>query len=191
MNTPTHMLAGAALFGKPGDVPRTLAAILGGLVPDLPAIVMVAYALRVRGDTPQHVFGTLYFSPDWQAIMAPSHAFPVWGAALALALWFRREIATAFFASGLFHAACDFLLHHDDPHRHFWPLSDWRFASPVSYWDPAHYGNIFAPFEMALAVALIIYLFYRHRGVWLRLALGAVALVYGGQLVAFAMMFSH
>jgi len=34
------------------------------------------------------------------------------------------------------HALFDFPLHHDDGHRHFWPFSEFRFDSPVSYWDP-------------------------------------------------------
>ena len=189
MNTPSHMLIGAALFGRPASKRQTLAAALGGLAPDLPAIFLVAYALRIKGDTPQHVFGTLYFSSDWQAIMAPSHAFPIWGGALIVALWLRHEIATAFLASGLFHAICDFCLHHDDPHRHFWPLTDWRFASPFSYWDPAHYGHLFVPFEMLLSAIAIFWLLTRHRGLWLRVAVGLVAVAYAGQFVMFALMF--
>ncbi|MFY8152858.1 MAG: hypothetical protein ACOVOI_12300, partial [Hyphomicrobiales bacterium] len=132
-------------------------------MPDLPAILMVVWALRVAGDTPAHVFGTLYFSEAWQAILGPTHSFPLWGAALIVALWLRSATAQAFFASGLFHSICDFFLHHDDPHRHFWPLSDWRFASPVSYWDPAHYGDVFRLVELGMVAAAILYLLARHR----------------------------
>lgn len=35
-------------------------------------------------------------------------------------------------------------------HRHLFPLSDWRFASPVSYWDPAHHGDVFLAAEADL-----------------------------------------
>ncbi len=47
----------------------------------------------------------------------------------------------------------DLPVHHDDGHRHFFPLSDWRFASPVSYWDPEHYGRIVGTAEAVFVVA--------------------------------------
>jgi hypothetical protein len=61
-------------------------------------------------------------------------------------------------ACGL-HSFVDVLTHYDDGPLLFWPLN-WslRFSSPVSYWDPAHYGSIFAPFELALVIALTGYL---------------------------------
>lgn len=36
----------------------------------------------------------------------------------------------------LLHACADFPLHHDDAHRQFYSFSDFRFASPISYWGP-------------------------------------------------------
>ena len=61
-------------------------------------------------------------------------------------------------ACGL-HSFIDVLTHFDDGPLLLWPLN-WslRFASPVSYWDPAHYGTLFAPFELLLVVALTGYL---------------------------------
>jgi len=61
-------------------------------------------------------------------------------------------------ACGL-HSFVDVLTHYDDGPLLFWPLN-WslRFASPVSYWDPAHYGSVFAPFELALVIGLTGYL---------------------------------
>lgn len=189
MNTPSHMLINAALFGRPAQPRVTVAAAIGGLMPDLPAILMVVWALRVAGDTPAHVFGTLYFSEGWQAILGPTHSFPLWGAALIVALWLRSATAQAFFASGLFHSICDFFLHHDDPHRHFWPLSDWRFASPVSYWDPAHYGDVFQFLELGMVMTAILYLLARHRSVMVRVAVGLSAVGIAVQTTSFMFMF--
>jgi hypothetical protein len=76
------------------------------------------------------------------------HSLPL--VALAATL-LRTAPARAFLASMALHAVADLLTHHDDAHRHLWPLSGWRFASPVSYWDPAHFGAWFAPLECALA----------------------------------------
>jgi len=65
----------------------------------------------------------------------------------------RMQVMMVFFASMLMHSLFDFPLHHNDAHRHFWPLSDFRFASPVSYWDPAYYGQWMAPLELIVVLA--------------------------------------
>ncbi len=50
-------------------------------------------------------------------------------------------------------------------------MSDWRFRSPVSYWDPAHYGRLAAAAELLLGLALLLWLLRRAR------TRGAVALL--------------
>ncbi|MEQ9571409.1 MAG: hypothetical protein RLN95_04890, partial [Nitratireductor sp.] len=84
----------------------------------------------------------------------------------------------AFSASALLHSLIDFLTHRADAHMHLWPLSDWRFRSPVSYWDPDYYGNWFGLFEAALGVALIVVLFRRYRALPLRAGLLVVLGLY-------------
>jgi hypothetical protein len=180
------MIMGAALFR--GRARTALAGALGGLAPDAPSFVLVGIALA-RGTPPGEIFEVLYFSPGWQAIMAPSHSAPLWTACLAAALMARWSTGAAFFASGLLHGATDFLTHAEDPHRHFWPLSDWRFESPVSYWDPEHYGGVFAPAEIALAVLLSALLLRRYRSRWLAGALGLVVLAYAAQYVVSLYLF--
>ena len=73
---------------------------------------------------------------------------------------------------GLLHcrgdAAVDFFLHNEDARRQFWPLSDYVFRSPVSYWDPARYGQIVAPIEVALVLVLTLLLLWRQRRMWER-----------------------
>lgn len=188
MNTPTHMLIGMTAFGSQAGRP-TVAAALGGMLPDLPAILMVLWSRWVEDRSFGEIFGTLYFSEAWQAILAPWHAVPLWAGALGAGLALRSPVVQAFAASGLLHQAVDFLLHADDPHRHFWPLTDWRFSSPVSYWDPAHYGAIVQPVELVMAVGLLVFLAVRHRSPWMRGAIGVLALTYLGQIVTFALMF--
>jgi len=116
--------------------------------------------------------------------MAPSHSVPLWLAALALAAALRARAAAAFAAGGLLHQAFDFPLHADDPHRHLWPLSDWRFESPVSYWDPARYGAWVQPLELALGLLLVAVLWRRWPGRWARAALAFALLLYVGQATA-------
>lgn len=161
MNTPSHMLIGAAVFARP-LVPATLiAAFAGGLVPDVPMFAMVLWSTRVAGVPEHEVFGTLFFSETWQSVFAVDHSFFVWGGLLGLAVWCRLIILRAFAGAGLLHALADFLTHHDDARRQFWPVSDWVFRSPVSYWDAQFYGSVFGLFEIALVVTLATFLCWR------------------------------
>lgn len=175
MNTPSHMLIGAAVFARPLRPATLIAALAGGLVPDLPMFAMILWATRVQGLPDSQVFGEMYFSDTWQSVFAVDHGFFVWGTLLALAVWRSAPVLRAFAGAGLLHAAADFLTHNDDARRQFWPLSDWVFQSPVSYWDARYYGTQFAMFEVALAVVLAGWLCWRLRRWWERALILAVA----------------
>ena len=183
MHTQTHMLLGAVVFGRRASGRTTLAAAGGGLAPDLASFVLVGWA-AAGGMSAAAIFRTAYFSEPWQAIMAPSHSVPLWLAAFVLAAALRARTAAAFAGSGLLHQPFDFALHADDPHRHFWPLSDWRFESPASYWDPAHHGVWVQPVELVLGLTLVVLLWRRWPSRWARAALVLLALLYALQAVA-------
>ncbi|MCB1469059.1 MAG: hypothetical protein KDK08_18395 [Rhizobiaceae bacterium] len=168
MNTPTHMLIGAALFARRDRPATTFAALAGGLVPDLAMLTLVEWSIRVQGVPARTVFTEFYLSDAWQRIFAVDHSFIVWGALFALTLLLRKPLAGAFAGAGLAHAAVDFFLHNEDARRQFWPLSDYVFRSPVSYWDPARYGQIVAPIEVALVLVLTLLLLWRQRRMWER-----------------------
>src|SRR3954452_5758749 len=149
---------GMAAFGSPKATRRTVAAALGGLLPDLPAILMVLWASRVQGYGPGMIFGALYFSPSWQALLAPWHSVPLWALVLAAGFHLRSPAGKAFAASGLLHQACQFPVHAGDPPRHFWRFRDWRFPSRVCYWAPRHSGHILDCFELAFTLGLAVFL---------------------------------
>lgn len=71
-----------------------------------------------------------------------------WGAAL---FWFGLACAL--------HTVIDIPLHYDDGPLVFFPF-DWetRFYSPVSYWDPNHYGRPFSIFEHLLLLGMLLFL---------------------------------
>lgn len=168
MNTPTHMLIGAAVFARTTPPSILIAALLGGLVSDLPLFVMVLWATRVVGLPDNEVFGQLYFSDDWQAILSVDHSLLVWSALIAIASWRGNAILRSFAGASLLHAAADFLTHKDDARRQLWPNSDWVFHSPVSYWDSRFYGGPFAVFEVGLTVGLAVFLCWRFKRPWQR-----------------------
>lgn len=180
MNTPTHMIIGGALWAKQDRPGSLIAAFAGGLAPDLPMIAMVLFATKVTGVPAQDVYGILYFSDGWQRVFAIDHSFLVWGLVLAAGYLLRVFTLTAFAGSGLAHAAVDFLTHHDDARQQLWPFTDWKFASPFSYWDPAYFGSIVAPLEALLVFVLTIMLVFQLRRLWekaLTLAISAIFLV--------------
>lgn len=164
MNTPAHLIFAAAAFARPDAPRRTWAALAGALAPDLSLYLMAGWALYVMGLPASYVFDTLYFSNAWQAVFRVDNSFLIWGALLALCWWWRSAAGMVFAASALLHLAFDFPLHHDDGRAHFWPLSDWVFASPLSYWDRAAYGGIVGPLEMAACIVFLVLLFLRFDG---------------------------
>ena len=169
MNTPAHLIIAAALYARPtetkgdGKASATGAALLGGFFPDFSLYFAFVWSTFVLGRSPETFFGVDYFSPGLQSIFAIDNSFLLTGAVFALALWLKRDVLAAAAGSALIHIAADFPLHHDDGRAHFWPVSDWVFESPVSYWDRNHYGGIVGALEIALCLILLAILFRRFR----------------------------
>lgn len=177
MNTPAHLIMGAAAFGRPGAAGVTWCALAGGFVPDLSLYVMAGVSIFLMGISPQVVFDQLYYSPAWQQVFAIDNSFVLWGIALGLAIWRKAPGAVAFCGAALLHLAFDFPLHNDDARMHFWPLTDWKFISPVSYWDPALGGNIVGLAEATLVAVMAVYLLRRFRELGLRIVFAGLAVL--------------
>ena len=176
MNTPAHLILGAALFARPDKRGTWLGGLLGGLAPDLSRYLLAGVSLMVLQIPPERVFGELYFSDAWQTIFAIDNSVFVWGALLAVAVWRGGSAWIAFTGAALLHIALDFPLHHDDGRAHFWPLTDWVFASPFSYWDMRQGAAIIAPLEALLVAIATVFLAMRYREWWLRAAFIALLL---------------
>ncbi|MEL6169914.1 MAG: cobalamin biosynthesis protein CobQ [Pseudomonadota bacterium] len=144
----------------------TLAAMLGAFLPDLSLYAMAGFHLLVLETPARVVFDELYYSDTWQQIFAVDNSFILWGIALALALWRRSAWAFALTGAALLHLALDFPLHNDDARMHFWPLTDWKFISPISYWEGARGGDVVGLIEIALVIVLTGFLVWRFRDHW-------------------------
>ncbi|MFY0595671.1 MAG: cobalamin biosynthesis protein CobQ [Cognatishimia sp.] len=162
-------MLGWAVFGRRKSKTIVAAALIGALLPDLSLYLLAGTSLFVLGITPEVVFGELYFSELWQTIFAIDNSFIIWSGLLALAMWSQRSWAIALCGAALLHLALDFPLHHDDGRAHFWPISDWIFASPVSYWDNRHFGSIVGPIELGLAVGCSVAILSGRVWQWLTL----------------------
>lgn len=163
MNTPAHLVFGAVAFGRP-DVPRTtFGALAGSLAPDISLYLMTAVSIWGLGISPQTVFRELYYSGGWQQVFAIDNSFVLWGLALAVATRARSAPAIAFTGAALLHLAFDFPLHTHDARMHFWPLTEWRFESPVSYWDDGAHARLVEGTVLGAVVLLGVLIWRRFR----------------------------
>ncbi|MEP4197833.1 MAG: cobalamin biosynthesis protein CobQ [Aliishimia sp.] len=165
MNTPAHLLLGAAAFGRRGSGTVMIAALIGAMLPDLSLYLMAGTALFILQIAPSRVFNELYFSDAWQTVFAIDNSFVIWGVLLGGAIWSQRGWAVALCGAALLHLVFDFPLHHDDGRPHFWPVSGWVFESPLSYWDVRHGARWVAPFEAAAAMCSAVLLLKHQPGV--------------------------
>lgn len=144
--------------------------------------MFVFYAVErlILGSTEREIWTTRYFLPPWQDFFDLFNSIPLALIGMLIAWRIRHTAALIFFASMLLHIAFDFPLHHDDGHRHFWPLSDWRFASPVSYWDVNHFGVYASTAELGLFVGCYLLAIWRHQRRCIRVAVSILAVVHLG-----------
>lgn len=175
MNTPAHLIVAAAVFARPHKPAVTCAAIVGGFLPDVSLYALAAWSLFVQGNSAQHVFDIQYFSSEWQQIFAVDNSFFVWSLVIATGLLLRIHWMWALGGAGFLHLCLDFPLHHDDARQHFWPVTDWVFQSPLSYWDRKHYGDIVSLLEIGLCIACLIFLWSRFETKFARVLITAVA----------------
>lgn len=189
MNTPAHLIFAAALYARPGKPQVNAAALAGGFAPDASLYFLYAWARFVQGIPDRVIFGELYFGPEWQGVFAVDNSFFLWGGLFALAWWSRLPAAIAFAGSGLLHLALDFPLHHDDGRAHFWPMSDWIFRSPLSYWDSRHHGDIVGGLEVLACMLLLAVLWRRFSGTPARALIGLSAAGLAAPALIFGIMF--
>lgn len=176
MNTPSHVLIGCAAVGS-RPARRFWPALLGGALPDAPIYLFYAYERLILRAPESQIWRQDYFASPVQPAIDALHSFPLILGALGMALAARSDVLKWLSLSLLLHACMDFPLHHDDAHRQFFPLSDYRFASPVSYWDPRHYGAWGGAIELAVTAFAAAILLRRHRDLRARAAWAALWLL--------------
>ena len=158
MNTPSHLVLNLAVLGRDRGVRLGWCIAIGAVLPDVPLFGFYLYERLWIGAPEQTIWGELYFRPAWQAVFDIVHSIPLVLLGLIVALWLRRPGMALLCASMLLHAVCDLPLHTVDAHRHFYPLSDYRFVSPVSYWDPLAHGAAAALGELIVVMAASVLL---------------------------------
>ena len=110
------------------------------------------------------IWSELYFRPGWQNFFDTFNSLPLIVVLLALGIYFKKQLISVLALSMTLHVLLDLPFHHDDAHRHFFPFSDWRFFSPVSYWDPKYHGDIMHIVQIAIVIIGLVVLWLRHPG---------------------------
>jgi len=162
------------------DLPElsTSALLIGSIIPDaLLTLLTIVFALidlsrgvtlnpnseTVADSLVWRLFDDWFFNNTW--VIAAQNLFhsPLLVAlfiAAAYFFWKRGVRGMGWFfwlsCAAMLHTLIDIPLHHNDGPLLLFPLN-WtlRFESPVSYWDPEHFGRQFFVFEHLLDLALI------------------------------------
>jgi len=152
-----------------------IAGAVGATLPDVPSIAGTAYYIGMP------FLREGWSSMDSEAVRDPIYVSGPFGATgvalhsavppLALLLLYvflnlgsrdHRKILLWFLLGWLGHAVADFFSHVDGARPLFWPLSDWEWSSPVSYYDPLYYGNEFFAISHALILLTMAALLVRR-----------------------------
>ena len=182
MNTPAHAAINLCLLATRAQPTAQVAVLVGAALPDLPMIGFYFVQKAIIGRPEVEIWGEAYYDATWQAFFDIFNSLPLMIIGALLCTWLGYRLLRLMLVSMMLHVVGDLPLHHDDAHRHFYPFSDWRFESPLSYWDPNHYGHIVSAVELVVAfICLIIVFRYANRvGQTMALAIAGIYAAYVG-----------
>ncbi|NJK99546.1 MAG: hypothetical protein HC910_02900 [Spirulinaceae cyanobacterium SM2_1_0] len=178
MNTPAHVAINLLLLGRRDVPPVLVPVVIGAILPDAPMFLFYFVEKVVRRTPESVIWQQAYHQAGWQNFFDIFNSVPFIVVGMLLALWANSQWGLLLGGSMLLHIAGDLPLHHDDAHRHFLPLTNWRFQSPVSYWDPNHYGAIAAPLEILAVILSCIVLLQLYTSPLGRLCIGTIGVLY-------------
>lgn len=169
MITPSHVIFNLALLGSRARPQKNSAIFMGALAPDI--IVYFIFLIRVVGQglAPDESLIITILSPE--PYISLSHSLIVVPLLWVIASLLNRQWFATAFLSSLLHIIFDFFLHHSDAYMHFYPLTTWRFVSPISFWDPNHYGTIISTIEFGLLVVMTLIAWPKVKSSQARIAL--------------------
>jgi len=172
----THTLLALALFTRKGEKGRNWSTFTGSVIPDAFIYVCATWLIFVKKVPQQTLWNEIYFDTPMQTTASIFNSVPLYLALLGIGLAFRKSVwgmCALFFAlAALSHIALDFPVHNHDAYAHFWPLSDWKFFSPISYYETHLYGNWVGMVDAFIAIGAIYVLWRRFDKTWVRVILG-------------------
>jgi len=185
VQTQTHVLLALTLLSKKDTPRRNRAIVAGSLIPDaFIYLIWVWYSLT--GSSQSQIWNVHYFQNPTQFYDALFNSIPLYlvitvtGLFLAKAESRRQlgQLIIVFGLAALLHIGFDIPVHASDAHRHFWPISDWRFYSRFSYWEADHHATLVTCLEGLLGLVLCFVLWRRFDRRWVRIFLGLLIAYY-------------
>ena len=152
MKTPSHAIINLAILGRTQHSELNLLIVTGGILPDIPIFLFYFWAKYIARLPEATIWSKAYYEPFVQNIVALFHSIPLAGIGWLIAYYLGLPSVQILFISMILHSLGDLPVHNDDAHRHFFPFSNYRFISPISYWDRKHYGSIVSLVEMLLVL---------------------------------------
>ena len=175
MNTPTHALVALAALSKQGEPKRNWAILIGALIPDLVIFIWAPWQRWAMGRDWSAIWDTHYFEPPMQTAIAGFNSIPIFVTLLLIGCWQRHRAAgtllIVFALAALLHIALDAPFHGHDAYRHLWPISEWRFYSPISYWEIDLHARWVSLVEALIVLISVIVLWRRFPKLWVKIVL--------------------
>lgn len=161
---------------------RSKALLIGSVMPDMPltAIFFVTAIMdTIQGNVideelpsyTQQLFNVWFFESPWVKTAHNLFHGPIPVLVYILIGYFAwqngRKWGASLFWFGcacMLHTLIDIPLHYDDGPLLLFPFNfDFRYYSPVSYWDPDRFGSVFTIFEHILVVGMLIWIWFDWR----------------------------
>lgn len=161
--TPSHIVYAWALSRSKithgfQSAKSTVVFILGALTPDVPVYLFFIVEGLIKQRSQEIMWDQMYFESWWSILFTLSHSLIVWPLLFSIAWLARAPLIKWFALSGIIHICTDFLVHTHDAYKHFWPLSEWRFVSPLSYYDISSFGDIVGFLDSLCVIGLLLWL---------------------------------
>ena len=177
MQTPSHLLMTTVLGRQLSQrkIPVHIgASLIGSILPDLPFTALTLAGeiyyrwfavLPTKGSIMEYLHLTLFFTdPIWIISHNFFHSLIINTSVMALGYygWYKHRRWGKFMfwlaARMIFHTIIDIFTHHSDGPLFLFPLNwSYRFASPISYWEPAYHGQLFMLAEYLLDAFILGY----------------------------------
>ncbi len=189
MHTQSHALINMALLSRANKPHRHGCALLGGVLPDVPIFVFFGVEALLLRHSQSEIWSERYFLPEWQNIIDPFNSIPLVLLGVGIGYFLRSDRTRVVCWSMLLHCVADFFLHREDAHRHFFPFWDYKFKSPISYWETEYHAGIVSAIEIAATIGASVYLFPRLRSYIAKAGLIAVNAISVLLYIAFIFVF--
>lgn len=135
-------------------------AVVGSVLPDIPFLVGTPYCVVRKTGFRKEAIDAAKDVPLIGFCLRAGHSLLVCLLAAVLA-WCFAPVLLPLVCGWIGHNVADFFTHHGEAHAHFYPFSEWRYRSPISYYEWDHHAAKFMVIEYGLA-ALILISWARH-----------------------------